>query len=184
MDIKIEKIESLNEENISTLKNILSSQRWDFHSSPIVTSDKILDNINSGYYLNKDIVTFLIKSGEEYIGVMRLFDLGDDWEDDETPMFDIRILNSYRKKGVGEYSLKFLTDFVFNTYPNKWRFEGTTRADNIAMRKLFEKCGFVKEAHYRQAWPDESGKKYDCTGYGILRSDWENNEITVVRFNS
>jgi RimJ/RimL family protein N-acetyltransferase len=52
------------------------------------------------------------------------------------------------------------------------------------MRRVLEACGFVKEAHYRQAWPDEKGGKHDCVGYCILKSDWENKTLTPVKWES
>ena len=33
------------------------------------------------------------------------------------------------------------------------RVEGTTREDNHAMRRVFDKTGYVQEAHYREARP-------------------------------
>jgi RimJ/RimL family protein N-acetyltransferase len=48
------------------------------------------------------------------------------------------------------------------------------------MRKVFEMCGFVKEAHYRSAWPDKDGNRYDCAGYAILRKDWQSKTKTIV----
>ncbi len=33
------------------------------------------------------------------------------------------------------------------------RSEGQTREDNTAMRKTFLRCGWLKEAHYREDWP-------------------------------
>ena len=116
------------------------------------------------------------------VGVIRLFDLGSGPDDDETPLFDIKIKEEFRGKGIGKQALGWLTDFVFSNYLNKTRFEATTRIDNIAMRRVFENCGFVKEAHYRQAWPDAEGNRYDCTGYAILRSDWLNKTKTPVNF--
>lgn len=182
MDIKIIKPESISDKEIKLLEDVLCSQRWEYHSSPVVTNEDIKHNVESGYYSGVDKALFFIYVDNQIAGVMRLFDLGDDFEDDETPLFDIRIKSEFRKKAIGEYAVRYLIKYVFENYPNKWRFEGTTRADNLAMRRLFEKCGFVKEAHYRKAWPDENGNKFDCTGYGILREDWESGTITTVNF--
>ncbi len=41
------------------------------------------------------------------------------------------------------------------------------------MRRTFVTCGYVKEAHYRQAWPSPGGTVYDAVGYAILRTDWQ-----------
>jgi hypothetical protein len=46
------------------------------------------------------------------------------------------------------------------------------------MRRTFRTCGYVKEAHYRQAWPAAGGKIYDAVSYAIVRSDWQAGTIT------
>lgn len=166
------------------LVSFLSAERWEFHGTPNLTSERVIKNFGEGFFTSSGKRTFWITDGDKKIGTIRLFDLGDDKNDDETPLFDIKITKECRGKGVGEQALKWLTDFVFTTYPNKNRFEGTTRVDNIAMRSLFEKCGFVKEAHYRQAWPDrDNDVVYDCAGYAILRSDWKNKTKTPINFD-
>lgn len=58
------------------------------------------------------------------------------------------------------------------------RFEGQTREDNIAMRKIFLRCGFLKEAHYREAWPVLAGAALASVAYAILRRDWETGTTT------
>jgi RimJ/RimL family protein N-acetyltransferase len=179
MDIIITEFE--NSEKIPLIDFLLSGY-WPFHSTPQIPKEKLELQYTKGYFNGEGNRTFLIKdkSDNTIIGVIRLFDLGSDPEDDETPLFDIKIKEEFRGKGIGKQALNWLTDFVFTNYPNKLRFEATTRIDNIAMRKVFEKCGFVKEAHYRQAWPDKDGNRYDCTGYAILRSDWMNKTKTKV----
>ena len=68
---------------------------------------------------------------------------------------------------------------MFAGFPGIRRIEGTTRQDNWAMRRAFRTCGYVKEAHYRQAWPGRDGRIYDAVGYAILRSDWQAGAITM-----
>ncbi|HMQ78437.1 MAG TPA: GNAT family protein [Ignavibacteria bacterium] len=166
-----------------SLFSFLSSGYWPFHSVPKIPIEKLEKQYAEGYFNSESNKTFLILNEVgSIIGVIRLFDLGSGKDDDETPLFDIKIKEEYRGKGIGKQALSWLTDLVFTNYPNKLRFEATTRVDNIAMRKVFEYCGFVKEAHYRQAWPDAEGNRYDCTGYAILRSDWLNKTKTPVKF--
>jgi len=181
MEIKFTELEVSEKDR---LINFLSSGYWQFHSIPKISIDKLEKQFNAGYFNGEGNRTFLIKDKNEdiIIGVMRLFDLGSGVEDDETPLFDIKIKEEFRGKGIGKQALRWLTDLVFTNYPNKLRFEATTRVDNIAMRKVFEYCGFVKEAHYRKAWPDAEGNRYDCTGYAILRSDRLNRTKTPVNF--
>lgn len=74
--------------------------------------------------------------------------------------------------------MRWLTSYLFTEFPGIRRIEGTTRQDNHAMRRTFRRCGYVKEAHYRQAWPAPGGRVYDAVGYAILRSDWQSGTIT------
>jgi RimJ/RimL family protein N-acetyltransferase len=48
-----------------------------------------------------------------------------------------------------------------------------TRHDNVAMRRVFEKCGFLKEAHHRRAWRVAGAEPVDAVGYAILRDEAE-----------
>ncbi|WP_250001993.1 GNAT family N-acetyltransferase [Actinoplanes sp. M2I2] len=68
----------------------------------------------------------------------------------------------------------------FELLPAITRIEGTTRADNRAMRAVFLANGFVKEAHYREAWPGKQGEPHDTIGYGLLRRDWLGRTVTPV----
>lgn len=182
MDIKISEFEVSEKDR---LIEFLSSGLWPFHSTPKISKEKLEKQFSDGYFNGEGNRTFLILDSDKIIiGVVRLFDLGEGKDDDETPLFDIKIKEELRGKGIGKQALIWLTDLVFLNYPNKRRFEATTRIDNIAMRKVFEHCGFVKEAHYRQAWPDKDGKRFDCTGYAILREDWLNKTNTPVKFDS
>jgi hypothetical protein len=60
------------------------------------------------------------------------------------------------------------------------RLEGTTRQDNVAMRRTFRAVGFVKEAHYGCGWPARDGRLLDAVGYALLRTDWREGTTTLV----
>lgn len=169
--------------NFEKICEILTSCKWPYHSTPVLVKEKLKTQYREGYFNSSGKRTFILQYENEDVGVIRLFDLGENKDDNETPLFDIKIKSEYRGRGLGKASVKKLVDLVFNEYPNKNRFEATTRADNIAMRRVFENCGFVKEAHYRQAWPDAEGNRYDCAGYSVLRQDWKNKAITPVEWD-
>lgn len=101
----------------------------------------------------------------------------------ETPMFDLRISAEHRGKGLGVEAVRWLTDRLFGEFPHVERIEGTTRQDNVAMRRVFRRCGYVKESHYRKAWPDARGRKHDSVGYAIIRHDWQTGDMTVPDFH-
>ena len=68
---------------------------------------------------------------------------------------------------------------VARTMPAVNRFDGQTREDNVAMRRTFVRCGWVKEAHYREGWPVDGGTPLASVAYGILRRDWESGQTTT-----
>jgi RimJ/RimL family protein N-acetyltransferase len=164
------------------LAHLLSTEEWPFHSGSGISAEDVRSRIGNGFYTKEGVQTFLITVDGEITGFIRLFDLGDTPDSTETPLFDIRLKATERGRGIGRQAVQQLTDFVFRTYPNKNRLEATTRHDNIAMRRVLQACGFAKEAHYRLAWPAKDGTMVDCTGYGILRSDWQNKTLTPVRW--
>jgi RimJ/RimL family protein N-acetyltransferase len=63
--------------------------------------------------------------------------------------------------------------------PDVNRFEGQTREDNIAMRKTFLRCGWLKEAHYREGWPVDGGAPVASVAYSIIRRDWQTGQTTT-----
>lgn len=177
------KLEEFNPVDSDILIDILVNNLWEYHSGHGWKKEQVEEKIKLGYYNSNEVKTFLLVEEESVIGFIRIFDLGEDLMDDETPLFDIRIKKDFRGKGLGKKSVDLAIEFVFNTYPNKNRFEATTRHDNLAMRRVLEKCGFVKEAHYRQSWPNKENVKVDTVGYGILRKDWESKSKTPVNWN-
>ena len=114
----------------------------------------------------------------ETIGFLHVFEL-----DDPTPMFDLRIAADHRGRGHGTAAVRWLTGMVFDGFPDATRIEGSTRQDNIAMRRTFAAAGYQKEARYREAWPGRDGRVYDTVGYAMLRRDWRDGTITPVRWD-
>ena len=100
---------------------------------------------------------------------------------DEIPLFDLRIADMSRGNGYGPKALRLVAEYVFGLPDKKIRLEGHTRQDNLAMRKTFERAGFVKEAHLRKAWfsPKENSY-YDAVTYGITREDFMGGTTTPV----
>lgn len=131
--------------------------------------------IDAGVYRDEENDTYWVDHDVDgYIGILRFEDLT------SSPMFDLRLQESARGRGVGVEILAAAAGHVFTTMATVHRFEGTTRHDNIAMRKTFQRAGWVKECHYRQGWPTEDGRMLDSVGYAILRSDWETGRTTPV----
>lgn len=163
------------------LIDFLSGEEWPFHSRARVTRDDVAAMIEKGRFDGDDQRTFWIvdAAGHRY-GLIRLFDLEDAAAGDGYPLFDLRVSSKSRGRGVGEQAVRWLTRHLFESFPALHRIEGTTRADNAPMRRLFRKCGYVKEGHYRRAWHAMDGSLHDATHYAILREDWERGVVTPV----
>jgi RimJ/RimL family protein N-acetyltransferase len=165
-------------DEIDALVEFLTSDTWEFYATPNLNPERIRTNYKNQYYTGDDCKTFWVLEEAVVVGMVRIYDLqnGD-------PLFDLRILSKYKGKGIGTITLKWLVDYVFNNFSDKERIEANTRQDNYAMRCVFHKCGFVKEAHYRKGWVGQGGKPYDTIGYAIIKEDWQNCKITPVNWN-
>jgi RimJ/RimL family protein N-acetyltransferase len=159
------------------LADFLAGQPWPFHSGG-ADRGEVRRQVAGGHYDSDAARTYWIIMQDEYVGLIRLWDLGD-----STPMFDLRIRAADRGRGIGTRALAWLTGHVFTTVPGAARIEGTTRQDNAAMRRAFRRCGYVKESHYRDGWPDPDGNVHDAIGYAILRRDWLAGTTTAVRWD-
>ena len=153
---------------------IVTNAPWPFHVRPTPTAEQIAQAWADGAYNGQASRTFWALDDGSRAGIVTVSDLTDD-----TPMLDLRLAPLARGRGLGVAALREVTAWVFTELPDIFRFEGTTRADNVAMHKTFERCGFVREAYYRQSWPS-SEQLHDAAGYAILRTDWETGTTTPV----
>jgi RimJ/RimL family protein N-acetyltransferase len=179
MELSFQPLSLLAEREV--LADFLSSHTWPFHSSSQLNREEIVQKIDEGAFSSTDTQTFWIINSDNHVGLIELFDLDD--VEDGSPLFDLRIHPEFRGQGVGKQAVTWLTQYLFETYPVLGRIEGTTRADNVAMRKVFLGCSYVKEGHIRKSWAAEDGKKLDTVIYGILREDWLNKTITPVNWD-
>lgn len=52
----------------------------------------------------------------------------------------------------------------------------------MTILRSIERCGWVQEAHYREAWPVPAGEPIGSVAYGIIRRDWLSGTVTPVPF--
>lgn len=149
------------------LVDFLTGEDWPFHAGGRPAGDDVRERVKSGYYDGPDARTFWVLVDGERAGLARLFDLGDD-----TPMFDLRLRAAYRGRGLGTGAVRWLTGHLFGELPHAHRIAATTRADNWAMRRVLDTCGYQQEGYYREAWPRADGTREDGTEYAILRREW------------
>jgi RimJ/RimL family protein N-acetyltransferase len=158
------------------LETFLSSNTFPFHVIARPSSAQITESIDAGAWGDADTETFWIESPHDpYAGLVRLQDLRD-----PTAMLDLRVAEHQRGHGLGSAALRAVTDHLFRTRPDAHRFEGTTREDNVAMRRTFHRCGWVQEAHYRDGWPVPDADPVASVGYSVLRRDWATGSRTLV----
>ncbi|MGH1550467.1 GNAT family N-acetyltransferase [Leifsonia poae] len=161
------------------LVRFLSENVFPFHVIPRPTAEDANRAIEAGHYDGREHATLWARDPDgTIIGVVRLDDL-----DDDTPMVDLRLAEAQRGRGLGAKVLAAATDYVFSTMPITNRFEGQTREDNVAMRRTFLRCGWVKEAHYRDGWPIEGQAPLASVAYSVLRRDWESGTSTPVNWD-
>jgi RimJ/RimL family protein N-acetyltransferase len=160
------------------LVEFLTGSDWPFHVRGRLSRADVEQWIDDGAFDGDGTRTFWIGVGDDRLGTVRIDDL-----DDDTPVFDIRLREDARGRGLGTRAVTWLAGHVFAEYPDVRRIEATTRQDNVVMRRTLLRCGFVKEAHYREGWPAPDGRTYDSVGYALLRRDWENGTVTPVHWD-
>lgn len=155
-------------ESVQELAAWLSAEPWPFHARPRVDTAWVEARAADGNFYGETARWFWVSDGQQRtLALVRVFDLGD-----ATPLIDLRVTSSARGTGVGTAALRFVARFVFETFPETPRLGGYTRHDNAAMRRVFEKCGFVLEAYHRESWHVENAGYVDSVGYALLRRDW------------
>lgn len=166
-------------DEIDTLVEFMTSDTWEFYGTPNPKPERIRASYENQYYTGDNCKTFwVILDQDTKVGNVRIYDL-----EDGDPMFDIKILSKYKGMGIGTITVKWLTDYVFNNFPDKIRIEANTRQDNYAMRCVFHKSGYVKEAYHRKGWQCSNGEVYDAIGYGITKEDWQSGKVTPINWN-
>lgn len=160
----------------------LTSEEWPFHVNNRLSSEKVLEMIGEEIFTGSNHEAFwILGENKQQVGFIRIFDLDD--VDDGYPLFDLRIRAAYRGKGIGKLAVQWLTKYLFDKHQNLGKIVGTTRADNMGMRKTFRTCGYVKEGHYRKDWSAGNGVYVDTVKYAILREDWQTGTSTPVLWN-
>ncbi|TFE02431.1 GNAT family N-acetyltransferase [Jeotgalibacillus salarius] len=143
----------------------MTNSEWPFHVEAIASEERLTKAVNDGWY-SDGRETFWVMSEGKKCGLLIIHDI-----EDTIPLFDLRLSESSRGLGLGSEVLEWLKDYVFNRGDPKIRIEAYTRVDNLAMRKTFIKCGFVKEGYLRDSWEGDHGEVYDALCYSAILSD-------------
>jgi RimJ/RimL family protein N-acetyltransferase len=153
-------------EDADALAAWLSSEPWPFHGiRQRWTEADVQAAVADGEFTGVNR-TFWVDACDDRAGLLRFRYL-----DEASPDVDVRVLARYRGRGIGTAMLDWAAGWIF-TETERHRLGGETRIDNRAMRRVFERCGWTQEAHYRRSWPDGEGRWIDSVGYAILRDEW------------
>lgn len=168
---------NLFKDEIDDLIAFMTNNRWSFHSEPEPTKEEIIRGYEKGWYKNER-KTFWVECSDKKIGLIIIHDISD-----TIPLFDLRLSENYRGKGLGKVCVAWLTDYIFHLPDKKIRIEAYTRADNYSMRKILWNCGYVKEGYLRNAWENKDGTVADSVCYAMIRTDWEKKVTTPVKMD-
>ncbi|WP_150958437.1 GNAT family N-acetyltransferase [Microbacterium testaceum] len=176
MGISLTRVDLSNAGERAALVAFLTSNVFPFHVRTRPTAEHVSEAIRAGSWDGDDVETLWIDDETDgRVGVIRLEDLRD-----ATAMVDLRLAERARGRGHGTAALSAATDRVFSHHPGVIRFEGQTREDNVAMRRVFDRCGWVLEAYYRDGWPVEGEEPVASVAYSVLRRDWASGTTTPV----
>jgi RimJ/RimL family protein N-acetyltransferase len=155
----------------------LAAEPWPFHARQYWEVEDALAAIEDGQFTEENRTFWVALPWEGRVGMLRFRYL-----DDVNPDVDVRLLPPFRGRGFGTRMVMWAAEHLFTT-TEKHRLTGETRVDNVAMRHVFRRCGWVQEAHYRRSWPDGDGSWVDSIGYAILRDDWKSGRTTKVSWD-
>jgi RimJ/RimL family protein N-acetyltransferase len=165
-DLPILRFAAVRDDEAEELAVWLAGESWPFHGRVSWTVEGALASIRAGDFSGTNPTYWVELDGDGRIGIVHYRYL-----EDVSPDVDLRLLSAFRGRGHGTRMVEWAADHLFTT-TSKHRLAGETRVDNIAMRRVFERCGWVQEAHYRKSWPTEDGGWTDSVGYAIVRDDW------------
>lgn len=80
----------------------------------------------------------------------------------------------FKGKKIGSYSMELVLKYAFEVLGLN-RIWGGTDSNNLAMRNLFIRCGFIQEGELREH-SYINGKYSNGMLYGLLKKEWKINE--------
>ena len=163
----------LSDKDVEELVKFLTTNAFPFHRITAPSEALVRQLVLDGRFDADGVRTYWVFGDNHRLGLAILERL-----DSQCPTFDLRLVEESRGHGAGVPVLQALTGLVFTDRPEALRFAGRTREDNVAMRKTFLRSGFLKEAHYREDWPLDDGRRIASVTYSVLRRDWEQGSVT------
>ncbi|GAB4512428.1 MAG: hypothetical protein Tsb0019_09020 [Roseibium sp.] len=159
------------EKELSALVAFLCGHSWRFHGTPDLSEDEAKDLLLADAAAT---LTFWIEADGERAGLLRVLDLDD--IGDGSPVFDLRVAEDRRSRGIGTEAVRQMCRMLFARFPDLHRIEATTRHDNHGMQKILVKNGFLLEGRLRKSWKTTSRSWCDTMIFGLLRDDFVRSE--------
>jgi RimJ/RimL family protein N-acetyltransferase len=159
---------------VEAVAAFLARHTWPFHARSTLTLEEAL-RIKLGP--PEQVRSYWIRENLTVVGTVRILDVED--ADSGSVLFDLRIADEHRGRGIGRATVAWIVDMLFAEYPSLHRVEAATRIDNYAMRRALESNKFVLEGQLRQTWRSEDGIRHDTALYGRLRTDNERRASTA-----
>jgi RimJ/RimL family protein N-acetyltransferase len=159
--------EAFVDNDVRALASWLTSEPWPFHGLRQEWTESDVEGAVAAGEFTGSNRSFWVCTGHERAGLLRFRYL-----DEASPDVDLRVLTRFRGRGIGTAMLEWAPEHIFSQTDTQ-RLSGETRIDNAPMRRIFERCAWTQEAHYRMSWPDGKGGWIDSVGYAILRNEWE-----------
>ena len=161
--------------DISRMLSKESVRRWlffgpnteeDTRSYFLPLIEEMQEALAEGKTPDNHVFTIRLKHSGEFVGQCALLPV------DFSPgsyLIGYQLDDACWRRGYGTLACTFLVYFAF-TVLGGYRLNGDTVADNMASRRVMEKCGFVREGLQRRYW-HAGGRYYDRVVFGLLTSD-------------
>ena len=162
------------EEMHELMSNSKAMKYWECHKTNTIeeTKEQLVKSIEESKSVDRSLYFFKIlkKDEMEYIGEIGYTVIL------KTPFGKIASLGyaikeKFRNKGYTTEAVKRLMEFAFEEN-NVYRFMIGCLKENIGSEKVIQKCGFIKEADFKEFVYHE-GKLKDRVDYRLLKSEWK-----------
>jgi len=153
---------NLEEKDLIVIKEIydyyILNSTATYHTNPI-SIDELKEFIFVGHPKYK---SFLIFYNEVLAGYCCITQYKKRQAYDRTSEVSIYLINTFHKKGIGQKALSFLEKAAEERGIKN--LIGIISGDNLGSIRLFEKCGYIKCAHYKNVG-EKFGKILDVVAY-------------------
>lgn len=137
------------------------------------TAEELIRRLMADWTL-RNLFIFGIWEQETGVYVGESYLANADWE---VPRIEVGyfLVQAQTGQGYATEAARATVRFAFE-HLGVLRVELQCRADNLASKRVAERCGFVYEGRMRQRQRKKAGDVVDVLWYGLLRSEWQDSE--------